>query len=213
RLCTGLDFRKKSPHVTGCADIRGHDAHFHTALLEVLNKLAGLRTGSAGPAREHKMARTALSQPSSQHSAVASESAGNEIASIRLHLESRTGQFTASRDKGRRECDDNFADMFSTSHEPKRGIDAAGRKGPVGKRAQDTLFDQPRNLLQHLAGQLFITVENRIHSHDMERRIVPERPKWDARVLIDVALTDLDEAAKFGETGKTHRDRAPSECV
>ena len=103
--------------------------------------------------------------------------------------------------------------MFSTSHEPKRGIDAAGRKGPVGKRPQRALFDQPRNLLQHLAGQFFITVENRIHSHDVERRIVAEGPKRDARVLVNIAFADLDEAAEFGETGETHRDRFPGECV
>src|SRR6476646_11745490 len=92
RLCTGLDFRKKSPHVVRRADIRRHDAHFRTALLQVLNKFGGLRTGSAAPAREHKMARTALSQPPSQHFAVSAESAGNEIASVRLDLESRSGQ-------------------------------------------------------------------------------------------------------------------------
>ena len=159
------------------------------------------------------MARTAFSQPPSQHFAVSAESAGNEIASVRLDLESRSGQFTAPRNKGRRECDHNLADVFSASHEPKRGINAGGRKGPEGKRPQRTLFDQVRNLLQHLAGQFFVTLENRIHSHDMERRIIAQRPKRDARVLIDVALANFDEAAEFGETGKTHRDRFPSERV
>src|SRR5258708_40094069 len=70
RLCTGLDFRKKSPHVVRRADIRRHDAHFHATLLQVLNKLAGFVTRSAATAREHKMARTALSQPPSQHFAI-----------------------------------------------------------------------------------------------------------------------------------------------
>ena len=56
-------------------------------------------------------------------------------------------------------------------------------------------------------------MENRIHGHDVERRVVAQRPKRDARVLVNVALADLDEAAEFGETGETHRDRFPSERV
>ena len=83
----------------------------------------------------------------------------------------------------------------------------------IGKRPQRALFDQLGNLLQHLAGQLFVTVENRIHGHDVERGIVAERPKRNARVLINVALADFDEAAEFGETGETHRDRFRGERV
>src|SRR4029077_15839021 len=142
RLCTGLDFRKKSPHVVRRADIRRHDAHFRTALLQVLNKFGGLRTGSASPARENKMARNALSQPPSQHFAVATESTGNEIASIRLHLEPRAGTFAAPRNKRRRERDDNFADMFSARHETKRGIDARRGKRSIRQRPQRALFHQ-----------------------------------------------------------------------
>src|ERR1700675_240404 len=92
RLCTGLDFRKKSPHVVRRADIRRHDAHFHAAFLQVLNKLAGFLTRCAATAREHKVACTALSQPPRQHFAVSAESAGNQIASVGLDLESRSGQ-------------------------------------------------------------------------------------------------------------------------
>src|SRR6202040_889636 len=38
RLRTRLDLCKKPPHVIRRADIRRHDPHFHTALLQVLNK-------------------------------------------------------------------------------------------------------------------------------------------------------------------------------
>src|SRR6478672_5589287 len=103
--------------------------------------------------------------------------------------------------------------MSSASHEPKRGINAGGRKGPEGKRPQRALFDQPGNLLQHPASQFYVTMENRIHGHDVERRVVAQRPKRDARVLVNIAFADLDETAEFGETGETHRDRVPGECV
>ena len=88
-----------------------------------------------------------------------------------------------------------------------------GWKRSIGKRPQRAFFDQPGNLLQHLASQFFVTVENRIHGHDVERRVVAQRPKRDARVLVNVAFADLDEAAEFGETGETHRDRFPGERV
>ena len=86
-------------------------------------------------------------------------------------------------------------------------------KARIGKRPQRAFFDQVRNLLQHLAGQFFVTMENRVHGHDMERRIVAQRPERNARVLIDVALADFDEATEFGETGKTHRDRFAGERI
>src|SRR5882724_6060636 len=56
-------------------------------------------------------------------------------------------------------------------------------------------------------------MENRVHGHDMEGSIVAKRTKRDARVLINVALADLDEAAELGETGETHRDCFPSKRV
>src|SRR6476660_3240155 len=101
--------------------------------------------------------------------------------------------------------------MSSASHEPKRGINAGGRKGTDGKLPQRALSDQPGNLLQHPASQFFVTMENRIHGHDVERRVVAQRPKRNARVLVNVAFADLGEAAEFGETGETHRDRFSSE--
>src|SRR6266853_1355480 len=103
--------------------------------------------------------------------------------------------------------------MFSARYETKSRIDPGGWKRSIGKRPQRALFDQPGNLLQHPASQFFVTMENRIHGHDVVRRVVAQRPKRDARVLIDVALADLDEAAEFGETGETHRDRFPSERI
>src|SRR5260370_21359801 len=151
RLRPRLDLYKKPPHIIGCPDTRGHDAHFPTALRQVLNKFGSLRTRSAAPAREHKMARTALSQPPSQHLSVSAESAGNKIASVRLHLEPRAGKFAAPRNKRSRERDDNFADMFSARHETKRGIDARRGKRSIRQRPQRALFHQFGNLLPHLA--------------------------------------------------------------
>src|SRR4029453_14718451 len=151
RLRTRLDLCKKLPHIIGCADIRRHDAHFYTALLQVLNKLAGLRTGSAAPAREQKMAPTPLRQPPSQHFAISAESAGNEIASVRLYLEPRAGKLAAPRNQMSRERDGNFADMFSARHETKRGIDARRGKRSIRQRPQRALFHQFGNLLQNLA--------------------------------------------------------------
>src|SRR4029077_3094096 len=95
--------------------------------------------------------------------------------------------------------------MFSACHETKCGIDAAGRKRPIRKRSQRTIFDQTTNVLQHLTGQSFITMKDRVHCHDMERSVVAERSKWDTRVLVNVAFADLDQATELGETRKTHR--------
>jgi hypothetical protein len=47
----------------------------------------------------------------------------------------------------------------------------------------------------------------------VERRVVAKRPKRNARVLVNVAFADLDEAAEFGQTGETHRDRFARERV
>src|SRR4029453_18151174 len=103
------------------------------------------------PRHDTKMPPPAPSQPSSQHFAVAAESAGNEIATVRLHLEPRAGKFAAPRNKRSRERDDNFADMFSARHETKRGIDARRGKRSIWQRPQCALFHQFGNLLQHLA--------------------------------------------------------------
>ena len=47
----------------------------------------------------------------------------------------------------------------------------------------------------------------------MERRIAPERPERDARVLVNVAFADLDEAAELREAREPHRDRLGGERV
>ncbi|HEY2343848.1 MAG TPA: hypothetical protein VGH90_12480 [Chthoniobacteraceae bacterium] len=52
-----------------------------------------------------------------------------------------------------------------------------------------------------------------VHRDDVERRVVAERPQRDARVLIDVAFSDFDEAAEFCKTRQTHRNRFAGECV
>ena len=56
-------------------------------------------------------------------------------------------------------------------------------------------------------------MENRVHRHNVEGSVVPERAQRDARVLVNVALPDLDEAPELGEARKPHRDRFPGECV
>ena len=114
------------------------------------------------------MTRTAISQPAGEDLAVAAESARNQVGRIGFHLELRPGQFTTPGNKWRRECHDNFADMFSTRHQPKRGIDSRSGKRPEWKWSQRSLFDQPGNLFQHLTGQFLIAMENRVHGHNVE---------------------------------------------
>ena len=103
--------------------------------------------------------------------------------------------------------------MFSAGHEPKRGIDARSGKRPIRKWPQSALLDEHGNLLEHLAGQFFIAVEDRVHRHDVKRRIGPQRPERNARVLINVALADFDETAELGETREPHRDRLAGERI
>jgi hypothetical protein len=69
--------------------------------------------------------------------------------------------------------------VLSTSHEPKgESIREAGRRGK--ERPQRPFFDQSRNLFQHLASQLFVAVEDRVHGHDVTRRC-SATPQRDAR--------------------------------
>ena len=61
------------------------------------------------------------------------------------------------------------------------------------------LLDQFRKLTEHLPRHRFIAAEDGVHRDDVERRIAPERPERNARVLVDVAFADLDEAAELRE--------------
>src|ERR1700693_608715 len=101
--------------------------------------------------------------------------------------------------------------MLSARHETKCGIDSAGWKRPVRKRSQRTFLDQTRDVRQDLAGQFFIAMKDRIHGHDMEGCVIAKWPEWDARVLVNVAFTDLNEPTELGETRKTHRNRFPGQ--
>ena len=66
---------------------------------------------------------------------------------------------------------------------------------------------------EHLPRQRFIAAEDGVHRDDVERRIAPERPERDARVLVNVAFADLDEAAELREAREPHRDRLGGERV
>jgi hypothetical protein len=61
-------------------------------------------------------------------------------------------------------------------------------------------------LAEHLSCQRFIAAKDGIHRDDMERGVAPERPKRDARVLINVALADLDEAPELSQARESHRN-------
>jgi hypothetical protein len=91
RLVAGFNFSKKSLYVARRTDIRGHDAHFHSAILQLRDEFSGFWIRSTASAREHEMARTGVDQPASQHLAVSPESAGDEIGSVRLYVEARGG--------------------------------------------------------------------------------------------------------------------------
>ena len=214
RLCTGLDLRKEPPHIIGRADIRRHDAHFHTALLQVLNKLAGLRTRSAAPAREHKMARTALSQPPSQHFAVSAESAGNQdsirpasprIPGRAIH---RAAEQKASGTR-RQLCRYVF---HPTSAETRNRCGEAGnaRKGS-GRNAPFSTNPEISSSIWRVSSSL--PWKTASMATTWNEALLRSGRKRDARVLVNVAFTDLDEAAELGETGETHRDRFPGERV
>ena len=56
-------------------------------------------------------------------------------------------------------------------------------------------------------------LEDRVHRDDVERRIAPQRPERNARVLVDVAFADLDEAAELREAREPHRDRLGGERI
>ena len=84
------------------------------------------------------------------------------------------------------------------------------RKGSGRERA---FLHQPGKLAEHLARQRFIAAEDGVHRDDVERRIAPQRPERDARVLVDVAFADLDEAAELREAREAHRDRFGGERV
>ncbi len=64
---------------------------------------------------------------------------------------------------------------------------------------QRVLPDQSGNFLQDLTCLFLIATEDRVHRDHVERSVFPQRPQRDARVLIDVAFPDLDEAAGLRE--------------
>ena len=103
--------------------------------------------------------------------------------------------------------------MLATRHEPERRIDAAGREGAERQGRERAFLDQVRQSPQHLARQRFVAAEDSVHRDDVERCIAPQRPERDARVLVDVAFADLDEAAELREARKPHRDRFGGERV
>src|SRR3954470_20830938 len=104
------------------------------------------------------MARAAINQPTSENLAVTTECAGDEIAAVRFHFESRRRHFTATRDKWCRKTDHDLADMFSARHETKCRIDARSRKRTIRKRPKHALFDQCGDFSQHLPCQFFVAV-------------------------------------------------------
>ena len=109
---------------------------------------------------------------------------------------------------------DDFADVLAAGHEPEGRIDAARREGAKRQRTQRALLDQRRRVPPSIvAGQRFVAVEDGIHRDDVERGVAPQRPERDARVLVDVAFADLDEAAELREAGKAHRDGFAGERV
>ena len=109
---------------------------------------------------------------------------------------------------------DDFADMFAAGHQPKRRVDAARRETRgYGSGRSAPCSTSSADLLEHLPGQRFVAAENRVHRDDMKRRIAPQRPERDARVLIDVAFADLDEAAELREAREPHRDRFAGERI
>ena len=200
-------------YVVRRTNVRRHHANLDAAFLQACHEPFGFRIGSAAAAGEDEMTRAAIDQPPCQHFAIATKCAGDQIASIRLNVESWRGRFAASRDEGGCKCHDHFADMFSAGHEPKRRVDAARGECAIWERPERALLDQVADLLEHLAGERFVAVENRVHRHDVERCIGPQRPERNARVMIDVAFSDLDETTELRETRETHRDRLAGERV
>src|ERR1035438_3648402 len=141
------------------------------------------------------------------------ESMRDQVTAVGLYRERRWERFAAPRHERVREGNDHFANMLATRHESERRVDARRREGTEGERRERAFLDQFGKLAEHESRQRFIAVEDGVHRDDVERRIAPERPERDARVLIDVAFANLDEAAKLGEAPKAHRDRLGGERV
>ena len=200
RLSAQLNLREQPFDVVRRTNVRRHHANLDAAFLQTGHELFGFRSGSAAAAGEDEMPRATIHEPSGQHFAIAAKCAGDQIASVRLDLESRRERFAAPRNEGGSKCHNHFADVFSASHKPKRRIDSARRKSAKRQRPERALLDQVADLLEHLAGKRFVTVKNRVHRHDVERGIAPQWPKRNAGVLVDVSLADFDETTELRQT-------------
>ena len=159
------------------------------------------------------MPRAAFHQPFGEHFAEAAERAGDQVTAVRLDGERRRERFAAPRHERLREGHDDFADVLAARHEPEGRVDAARREGTEGQRRERAFLDQFGELAEHLPRQRFVAAEDGVHRDDVERGIAPQRPERDARVLVDVAFADLDEAAELREAREPHRDRLGGERV
>ena len=117
------------------------------------------------------MARAAIHQPPRQHFAVAAERAGDQIASVRLDVESRRGRFAASRDKGVGKATTTLPICLPLAMSRNAASMRDAGKARKGSGVSAPFSTRSANLLQHLARQRFVAVEDRVHRDDVERRI------------------------------------------
>ena len=171
------------------------------------------RGGCAAAAAEHEVPGTAFHQPLGEHFSEAAKCAGDQVTAVGL---------TANG---------------GASGSPRRGTNASGKdtttlpiclplamsrnaasmrhagKERKGSGVSAPFFDQFGKFAEHLPRQRFVAAEDRVHRDDVERRIAPQRPERDARVLVNVAFADLDEAAELRQARESHRDRFGGERI
>ena len=92
-------------------------------------------------------------------------------------------------------------------------IDARSGKARKGSGCNALCSTNPEISSSISSGQFFVAMENRVHRDNVEGSVVAQRAQRDARVLVNVAFADLDEAAELGEARKPHRDRFAGERV
>ena len=213
RTPDGADLREQPLHIFGRSGIGFDSQRFraHAAKLVDESRRAG-RVGALASG-QHKMPRPAVGQPAGQDFAESAEPARDEVGRVRIDRERLVRRLAFSDDECFGEGEEDFADVLACGHEPERGVRAARGERAEGQWPQGAGLDEGRDFAQQLARQFLVSRKHGVHRDHVEGRVAAQVPHGQLRVLVDVALADLDEAAEFREAGKPHRDGLGGERV